>query len=106
MRAPPPSVEDPPPRPAAPPTQARSVAVAAAAQTEKFAALTEGVITTTVKEGAGSGQVWAEGTKIYWDDSAKKFTVTSTSNTLCGYAVAASLTAATTGTLMLQQLGG
>lgn len=52
-------------------------------------------------EGAGSGQAWAVGDKIYWDDSAKQFTKTSTSNTLAGYAVAAKLTAAVSGRLRL-----
>ena len=36
-----------------------------------------------------TGAAWVLGDKIYWDDTAKKFTKTSTSNTLCGYALEA-----------------
>jgi hypothetical protein len=53
------------------------------------------------KEGAGSGQAWAVGDKVYWDDTNKRFTKTSTSNTLAGYAVAAALTADVVGRLRL-----
>src|SRR5690242_8133885 len=31
----------------------------------------------------------AVGAKVYWDDTNKRFTATSTSNTLCGYALEA-----------------
>ncbi len=31
-----------------------------------------------------AGQAWAGGAKVYWDDSAKEFTTTSTANTLAG----------------------
>lgn len=40
-----------------------------------------------------TGAAWAVGDKIYWDDTAKKFTKTSTSNTLVGYALEAKLSA-------------
>jgi predicted RecA/RadA family phage recombinase len=60
----------------------------------------EGVFDVT-KEGAGSGQAWAVGDKVYWDDTNKRFTKTSTSNTLAGYAVAAALTADVVGRLRL-----
>lgn len=52
-------------------------------------------------EGAGSGQVWAEGDLIYWDNTAKQFTKTTTSNTKAGYAVSAKLTAGVLGRLRL-----
>jgi predicted RecA/RadA family phage recombinase len=68
--------------------------------TIKFSAMVSGTA-TVVKEGAGSGQVWSEGLKIYWDNSAKKFTITSAGNTLVGVAAQAALTAATTGVLRL-----
>ena len=35
-----------------------------------------------------TGAAWAVGDAIYWDDTAKKFTKTSTDNTACGYAIA------------------
>ncbi len=34
-------------------------------------------------------QAWAEGVKVYWDDSAKKFTTTAGGNTLAGIAAEA-----------------
>ena len=60
----------------------------------------EGVFDVTA-EGAGSGQAWAAGDKVYWDDTNKRFTKTSTSNTLAGYAVAAKVTTDTVGRLRL-----
>lgn len=50
-----------------------------------------------------AGAAWtAYTTVIYWDDTAKKFTATSTSNTKCGIAAADKLSAATTGRVRLQ----
>lgn len=46
-----------------------------------------------------TGSAWVVGEKIYWDDTAKKFTDVSTSNTLCGYASAAAASGDTTGSL-------
>ena len=67
-----------------------------------FAANTNGVFVVP----KATGQAWTEGVKLYWDNTAFNFTTTSTSNTLCGYAVAAALSADTTGTVLLQQVGG
>ena len=36
-----------------------------------------------------SAQAWTAGAKIYWDDTAKNFTTTTTSNTLVGAAALA-----------------
>jgi predicted RecA/RadA family phage recombinase len=44
---------------------------------------------------------WAVGDILYWDDTAKKFTKTATSNLRVGYAVAAALQADTVGTVLL-----
>lgn len=52
-------------------------------------------------EGAGSGQAWAVGDKVYWDDTNKRLTKTSTSNTLVGHATAAKATADTTGRFVI-----
>lgn len=52
-------------------------------------------------EGAGSGQAWAVGDDIYWDDTNKRLTKTTTSNTKVGVAVAAKTTTATTGRIVL-----
>lgn len=49
---------------------------------------------------AGS-QAWAEGVKVYWDNTNKVVTTTATSNTLIGCAVAAADSAATTGIVRL-----
>jgi len=65
-----------------------------------FVGYVEGVY-DVLAEGAGSGQAWAEGDLIYWDNTAKQFTKTATSNTKAGVAVAAKLTAATEGRLRL-----
>lgn len=46
-----------------------------------------------------TGSAWVLGEKIYWDDTAKKFTDVSTSNTLCGYANAAAASGDTTGSV-------
>jgi len=73
------------------------VAEATAAATEKFPARTAGVYTLA----KATGQTWAEGAKLYWDDTAKKFTTTSTSNTFAGHAVAAAATGDTTGQVRL-----
>ncbi len=48
-----------------------------------------------------TGQAWVGLDKIYWDDTAKNFTTTSTSNTLAGYARRAADSADTTGRLVL-----
>lgn len=51
-----------------------------------------------------TGAAWTEGEKLYWDDTAKDFTGTSTSNTACGYAAAAALSADTTGNVLLKPI--
>lgn len=50
-----------------------------------------------------AAEAWNAGDKLYWDDTAKAFTKTSTSNTFAGYAGAASLNTATTGAVILRQ---
>lgn len=52
---------------------------------ELFAGETTGVF-SVVKPGS---QAWAEGEKVYWDDTAKKFTTVDTDNYACGVAVEA-----------------
>lgn len=62
------------------------VATISAAAGDPFTAITRGVVSYT-KPGT---QAWAEGVKIYWDNSAKKFTTTSGGgNTLVGVAAEA-----------------
>lgn len=76
------------------------IAAADAASGAAFVGYTEGVY-DVLAEGAGSGQAWAEGDLVYWDNSAKQFTKTSTSNTKAGYAVAAKVTTGVLGRLRL-----
>lgn len=60
------------------------VATATVAQTLPFEAFVGPGVISYTKPGS---QAWAEGVKVYWDDSAKKFTTTSGGNTLAGVAV-------------------
>jgi predicted RecA/RadA family phage recombinase len=48
-----------------------------------------------------SAQAWTVGALVYWDDSAKEFTTTSTSNTLAGVAVVAAGNPSATGRVRL-----
>lgn len=48
-----------------------------------------------------SAQAWTVGALIYWDNSAKNFTTTSSANTLAGVAVAAAANPSSTGVLRL-----
>lgn len=42
-----------------------------------------------------AGAAWSVGDALYWDDTAKNFTKTSSANTLCGYALSAAASADT-----------
>lgn len=48
-----------------------------------------------------TGQAWAVGDKLYWDDTAKVFTTTASANTLCGCAMAIAASGDTTGSVLL-----
>jgi predicted RecA/RadA family phage recombinase len=48
-----------------------------------------------------SAQAWTAGALVYWDDTAKLFTTTSTSNTLAGVAVAIAANPTATGRVRL-----
>lgn len=50
---------------------------------------------------AATGQAWAEGALLYWDDTAKVYTTTVGSNQKAGYATAAKLSATATGRISL-----
>jgi len=49
-----------------------------------------------------TGETWAEGAALYWDDTAKKFTTTATNNTRAGNAAASAISAATVGAVFLR----
>lgn len=69
-----------------------------AAEDATFNALVKGVVRGVAK---ATGATWTAGQKLYWDDSAKKFTTTSGGNTLIGTAAAAATSDATTGDVAL-----
>lgn len=50
-----------------------------------------------------TGAAWVLGDLLYWDNTAKNFTKTATSNTLAGYAAEAATSGATTGKILLRQ---
>jgi predicted RecA/RadA family phage recombinase len=62
-----------------------------------FEGATRGVFTAP----KATGQVWAEGAILYWDDAAGKFTTTPDGNLRSGCAVAAAGSSATTGSVRL-----
>lgn len=49
-----------------------------------------------------AGEAWVGGATLYWDDTAKSFTTTSTDNTKAGFAMEAADSAATTGQVFLE----
>lgn len=71
------------------------IAVTTTVAGDPVALHTEGVF-DHVKEGAGSGQAFAVGDAVYWDDTNKRLTKTTTGNTKVGYATATALTTDTT----------
>lgn len=48
-----------------------------------------------------TGAAWAVGDTLYWDDTAKNFTKTATSNTKAGYAIAIAASGDATGIIRL-----
>ena len=73
------------------------VAVAAYASTDEGMYDIEGVFVLD----KATSQAHAVGAKVYWDDSAKKITTTSSGNTLCGIVWKAALSADTSGSYKL-----
>ena len=51
-----------------------------------------------------TGENWSAGDKLYWDDTAKKFTKTATNNTAAAYAWYGAASADTTGYIKLAQV--
>jgi len=64
-------------------------------------ATVEGITTGVVELAKVSAQAWTVGAPIYWDDTAKLTTTTSTSNTLIGVAVAIAANPTATGRVRL-----
>lgn len=77
------------------------VALNTSAQGETNTLMLEGAFSGLPK---ASGQVWGQGVKLFWDNTAKNFTTTSTNNTAAGYAYAAAASGDTTGSVILAQI--
>lgn len=78
------------------------IALIDADEGDPFTAMVTGV--ATVPKESGAGDAWTEGQKIYWDDSADKFTKTAVvdaGDTLVGVATAAAGDNDTTGSVRL-----
>ena len=75
------------------------IATVTAAAGESFVGQVTGVVEGPKESGAGDA--WTQLVKIYWDDIAKKFTKTSTANTLVGVATKAAGDNDTTGHVRL-----
>lgn len=72
------------------------VAQVAGVSGDTISAKTDGVYSIPKAVGAIS-----QGAVVYWDDTAKNVTTTSSGNTKCGYAFNAALSADTTANIML-----
>ena len=70
------------------------IAVTTQVQGDNGVVHTEGVF-DHLAEGAGSGQAFAFGDPVYWDNTNKRMTKTTSGNTKIGYAAAPKITTAT-----------
>jgi predicted RecA/RadA family phage recombinase len=73
------------------------IATNAAAIGEEVEAKRTGVFTVA----KNSAEAWAVGDKVYWDDTAKVFTITNTADTLVGAAYAVAANPSAIGTVLL-----
>lgn len=73
------------------------IATNAAAIGEEVEAKRTGVFTVA----KNSAEAWAVGDKVYWDDTAKVFTITNTTDTLVGAAYAVAANPSAIGTVLL-----
>jgi predicted RecA/RadA family phage recombinase len=74
-----------------------AIATSAALSGATVEGLTEGVVDVAKV----SAQAWTVGAAVYWDDTAKLMTTTSTSNTLAGVATAVAANPSATGRVRL-----
>lgn len=74
-----------------------AIAAVTAAASEEFAAAVTGVFDVA----AATSQAWTQGALVYWDDTAKVFTTTASTNQKAGVAVAIKDSAAATGRVRL-----
>ena len=62
----------------------------------------EGIRQARVTYEKTSAQAWTEGALLYWDDSGKVFTTTSSGNTLCAHAGEVAANPSATGVVLLR----
>jgi len=74
-----------------------AVASAIALSGAAVVGVTEGVFTLA----KATGEAWTVGAKLYWDNTNKRLTTTSSGNTLVGVATKAALSADTSGNIKL-----
>jgi len=69
----------------------------------KYASGARGVFVRTADTeiAKATGEAWAIGAKVYWDNTNKRATTTATNNTLIGVAVQAQVSADTVGRVIL-----
>lgn len=73
------------------------ITVNAAASGAEVEVLREGIFTVA----KNSAEAWTVGAKVYWDDTAKVFTITNTTDTLVGVAYAIAANPSATGVVLL-----
>lgn len=78
------------------------VAATAAAQGQEVELVTVGVFDLA----KASGEAWAVGAKVYWDDTAKNTTTVDVGNTLVGAAIQVAGSASTVGRVRLNGFVG
>ena len=75
--------------------------IAVATSAALSGATVEGLTVGVVDVAKVSAQAWTVGAPIYWDNTAKLMTTTSTSNTLAGVAIATAANPSATGRVRL-----
>jgi predicted RecA/RadA family phage recombinase len=75
--------------------------IAIACSTVAAGLTVEAAVEGVFDHASDTGTAWAEGDKLYWDNTNKVFTKTASGNTIAGVAVAAKLSATTTGRIKL-----
>ncbi len=76
--------------------------IAIAASTKAAGESFEGALEGVFDVASDTGAAWAEGDKVYWNDTDKVFTKTANGNTLAGLVVAAKVSGGTTGRVNLR----
>jgi predicted RecA/RadA family phage recombinase len=75
--------------------------IAVATGTVVSGSLVEAAVVGVFEHAKNSAEAWTVGARVYWDDTNKVFTTTSSGNTLAGVAVAAAANPSSTGVVRL-----